>query len=137
MRAKPLIGRQRWAWRGALAALAIAGVAWAGEDSGRRPDEDEWVAAARAVSPASSVPSEAPVRAASEALKMVVLGAGARQGMRPGLVYDVVRRGIWVARVRVLDVRDRVAGAVVEQGTSSGFPRAGDRAVVSRSERDK
>lgn len=137
MNAKPLGGRRRLAWVGVLLALAAGSTGWAGPEGGPRPEEAEWIAAARAGSPGASVPSEAPVRAAREALKMVVLGAGAQDGMRPGLVYDVMRREIWVARVRVLDVRDRVAGAVVEQGKSSGFPRAGDRAVVSRSERDK
>lgn len=65
-------------------------------------------------------------------LEMVVLGAGTRAGIRPGLVYRVVRDQRVVARVRVLLVRERIAGAKVLAEGLRDFPGIGDLAVLGQ-----
>lgn len=45
---------------------------------------------------------------------LVVGSIGARQGVRPGMPFRVLRGGQSVARVRVISVRDRIFGAVIE-----------------------
>lgn len=65
------------------------------------------------------------------ALRMVVLDAGRSAGVEPGVVFAVVREGRAVARLRVVDVRERIAGAVLDGATQVTLQR-GDRAVLSR-----
>lgn len=69
---------------------------------------------------------------ANAGLGLVVLDRGARHGLRYGLPVTVVRDGRMVARTRVVDVRERIAGAVVEETAADDWPRAGDRAALAR-----
>ena len=69
-------------------------------------------------------------------LGLIALDAGAQAGLRPGLPVAVVRDGAVLARARVVEVRERVAGARVEALAADRFPEAGDRAVVWRSRRE-
>lgn len=64
-------------------------------------------------------------------LGMLVMEAGARQGVRAGMILMVMREKDSLARVRVTDVRRRVAGAVIEK-LSAGvpYPGPGDRLVL-------
>lgn len=66
-------------------------------------------------------------------LGLVVLDAGTAAGIRPGMVFGVLRADEVIARVRTVDVRERIAGAKVEALTSDVYPERGDRAVVWRS----
>jgi len=63
-------------------------------------------------------------------LRMVVLGAGRRHGMTPGLVFAVIHGERAVARVRVVDVRRTIAGAVIEKLTFGAYPVVGDRVLM-------
>lgn len=65
-------------------------------------------------------------------LELVAVDLGERDGMRYGLPMTVIRDGRPVARVRVVDVRERMAGAVVEDTSAGAYPREGDRAVPTR-----
>jgi hypothetical protein len=67
-------------------------------------------------------------------LGMVILDGGRRDGIRPGLQFAVIEKGQAVARVRIVDVRTAVAGAVVQED-SLGFPRVLDRAVLATGSR--
>ena len=62
-------------------------------------------------------------------LGMVILGAGRRDGLKPGLALAVSGRNRTVALVRIVDVRTAVAGAVIEE-TDGGYPEVRDRAVL-------
>jgi hypothetical protein len=53
-------------------------------------------------------------------------------GVRPGLVYRIVRDGRVTARVRVSIVRRRIAGAKVLEEGKVVFPGPGDKAVLGR-----
>lgn len=71
------------------------------------------------------------VQEASREMGMVVVDAGARQGVRAGMVLMVMREKQSLARVRVVDVRRRVAGAVIEElSAGAPYPGPGDRLVV-------
>lgn len=71
----------------------------------------------------------------NEELGIAVLKAGRRQGMRPGLQFAVMRGDRAVAMLRVIDVRETIAGAVLEKGRG-GSLRAQDRAVLVTGDRE-
>lgn len=75
--------------------------------------------------------SEAEIRVidVNPALRMVVLDGGSAHGIRPGMVFQVVRGGRPIAAVRAVDVRALVTGAVIEDAEDDGRPEHGDRAV--------
>ena len=91
---------------------------------------------AQAAGAAAPVPADAPVEArivdANADLGLVVLDQGARQGVRYGLPLTVLRDRRRVARIRVVDVRENVAGAAVEETARGDYPQTGDRAVLIR-----
>jgi len=68
----------------------------------------------------------------NRSLGMVVLAAGESAGVKPGMRFAVMRDRRLVARVRASDVRDAIAGAVVEELEKDDFPVKGDRAIVWR-----
>jgi len=76
------------------------------------------------------VPESVRVADVNAELRMIVLGAGRRQGVAPGMVFAVLRDGRKVSRVRVVDVRPAVAGAVIEETVPGFFPSAGDRVLM-------
>ncbi len=59
----------------------------------------------------------------------VLLNGGAASGIRREQRLDIYRGDIWVARIRVADVRDRVSGAWVEELRAGWAPAPGDRAL--------
>ncbi|MCS6770426.1 MAG: hypothetical protein NZ740_00180 [Kiritimatiellae bacterium] len=77
-----------------------------------------------------------PVVDASRELGLVALRGGVRDGLRPGLAVAIVRDGVVIARARVVEVRERIAGARVETQERGSFPEQGDRAVVWRMKRE-
>ena len=76
------------------------------------------------------------IRAVSRDLSLVVLDGGRRQGIRLGMRFRVVRGDRTVARVRVIDARALMAGAVIEERDLGMFPAAGDRAVIGGSRKE-
>jgi len=66
----------------------------------------------------------------NRAIRMVILNVGAREGIRAGVTFMVVRADRSVARIRVTDVRPTIAGAVIESVEARGFPDVDDRAVM-------
>jgi len=81
-------------------------------------------------------PMDAPIEArivdVNPDLGLVILDQGARQGVRYGLPLTVMRGHRRVARIRVVDVRERIAGAVVEETARGDTPQTGDRAALIR-----
>lgn len=62
-------------------------------------------------------------------LRMVALGAGYAEGIRAGMVFAVRRDGEVIARIRVVDVRERISGAVVDEVKANLFPQKEDHVV--------
>ncbi len=83
-------------------------------------------------------PLDAPIEArivdSNPDLGLVILDQGARQGVRYGLPLTVMRGRRRVARIRVVDVRERIAGAAVEETARGDYPQTGDRAALIRPE---
>jgi hypothetical protein len=76
------------------------------------------------------------VLAAKEELAFVVANIGSKHGVKVGMPFRVVRNGEEVGTVRIVDVRERVSGAVIEDIKSDKKPiRTQDRlkADVARS----
>lgn len=67
------------------------------------------------------------VLAVDDRLGLVVFSGGAGSGRRRGQVMEVERDGMWVARVRVVEVRPEVSGARVESVRPGWAPQPGDR----------
>ena len=93
---------------------------------------------AQAAGVAGERPEDAPIEArivdANPELGLVVLDQGARQGVRYGLPLTVTRDRRRIGRIRVVDVRERIAGAAVEETARGDYPQTGDRAVLIRPE---
>ena len=63
-------------------------------------------------------------------LGLVILNGGRRDGVKPGLMFDVINGDKSVTAVRVLDARVAISGALVQNGTRE-WPKVQDRAVVA------
>jgi len=63
-------------------------------------------------------------------LALVALDIGREHGVKAGMKFSLVRDGAWVGRVRILDVRARVSGALVEETKPGESPKAGDRLMI-------
>lgn len=68
----------------------------------------------------------------SEDLGYVVFDAGSLDGIRPGMVLNVVRDDQVIARVRASEVKEKLTGASVEETEAGRFPQAGDRMVLGK-----
>ena len=97
-------------------------------------EERRAQAAGMVSNPPVDAPIEARIADANPDLGLVVIDQGARQGVRYGLPLTVMRDRRRVARIRVVDVRERVAGAAVEETARGDYPQTGDRAVLIRPE---
>ncbi len=73
------------------------------------------------------------VIAAEQTLGLVALDGGSSDGLPVGIRFSVVRGDRVIAAVRVVDVRDRISGAVVEEGWQA-WPEPGDRLVAGVAE---
>lgn len=65
-------------------------------------------------------------------LGMVILNAGHREGLRPGMRFALTQEGRTTAQVRVADVRPAVSGAVIESEESRRAISVADRPVLLR-----
>jgi hypothetical protein len=64
-------------------------------------------------------------------LNLIVANVGARQGVQVGMPFQVVRNGHIIGTVRVIDVRDKIAGAAIQNLSSEKERiRVGDRLKV-------
>lgn len=75
---------------------------------------------------------EARIIDANRELGYVVLDAGRRDGVREGMVFEVIDGEQTVARVRASDVREDLTGAAVEAVAAGRYPRPADRARVGQ-----
>jgi len=52
--------------------------------------------------------------AVKDELSLVVINLGSKQGVREGMPFQVIRGERLIGKVRVVDVRDKIAGAIVQ-----------------------
>lgn len=66
-----------------------------------------------------------------EDLSLIVANIGDKQGVRIGMPFQVLREGKRIGEVRVVDVRERISGAVIQNLESEKIPiKPGDRLKV-------
>jgi len=64
-------------------------------------------------------------------LSLAVLNIGAKQGVKVGMPFQIIRDNKLIGTVRAVDVRDRITGAVIQDLESENDKiRTGDRAKV-------
>jgi hypothetical protein len=66
-------------------------------------------------------------------LSLVVLNVGSEHGVRAGMPFDIVRDNKLVASVYVVEVRDKVCGALIERMEENNPVKVEDRAVLRKS----
>jgi hypothetical protein len=83
---------------------------------------------------AASVPatiSDAMAISVKNDLSLVVINLGSRQGVKVGMPFRVMRGGNVVGSVQIVDVRDKIAGAIIQNLNSEREQiKVGDRLVV-------
>jgi chromosome segregation ATPase len=74
---------------------------------------------------------EARIVSLKNELGIAVIGVGARDGVKPGMPFEIYREDKPIAKVLITEVRNSVSGAVVQELASVTDPvRVGDRAKV-------
>jgi hypothetical protein len=69
--------------------------------------------------------------AVKDDLSLVVMNLGSKQGVREGMPFQVTRAGKLIGKVRVVDVREKIAGAIVQNLYSEKEPiKVGDHLKV-------
>jgi FtsZ-binding cell division protein ZapB len=95
------------------------------------------LAAAANRSPDSLAPvnadlTDARVVSLKDDLGIAVIGVGARDGIKPGMPFEIYREDKPIAKVLITEVRNTVSGAVIQDMASTQNPvRIGDRAKIS------
>ena len=74
----------------------------------------------------------AKIVAVNPQLRVVVLDVGAQQGVRIGMPFEVLRGDRVVAKLRVIEVRSRICGALIEQVEKQVTLAAGETAGVAK-----
>lgn len=81
--------------------------------------------------PASATLTDAMVISVKEELALVVANVGSKQGVQAGMPFKVMRGDDQIALVRVVDVRDKISGAVIQELSSTKEKiKVGDRLRV-------
>ena len=79
----------------------------------------------------ASAVSEGMIISVKDDLALVVMNVGDKHGVKVGMPFRVVRKDKLVGRVRVVDVREKISGAVLQNLSSEKEPiRVGDRLKV-------
>jgi len=68
----------------------------------------------------------------NEGLQMVVLDVGANRGVRVGMPLIILRGNRMVAELRVVEVRPKISGALIEKVENNVTIKAGDTAQVTK-----
>jgi hypothetical protein len=88
---------------------------------------------ARSVPPPGSATLEsAKVLEVEPKLRLIVLDVGGQQGVRVGMPFEILREGRVIAQLRVVEVRRRISGALMEKTERGVTVTAGDAARVTK-----
>jgi len=64
-------------------------------------------------------------------MKVSVINGGSSSGIKAGMMFHVLRGEQVIARLKMVDVRDQIAGGLMEDLDEDLFPEKGDRIVLS------
>jgi hypothetical protein len=86
---------------------------------------------AKEAAPVAATLQDGMVLSMQEELALVVANLGSRQGVKVGMPFQVLRDGNVIGTVRVVDVRESIAGAVIQDLSSEKEKiKQGDRLKV-------
>ena len=63
--------------------------------------------------------TDAKIVSVKEEFSLIVLNVGSREGVKIGMPFQIVRDRRYVGRARVVDVRERICGAIIEEYSSN------------------
>ena len=82
-------------------------------------------------SPEPSTLTDGMVVSIKDELNLVVANIGSRHGVTVGMPFDVVRGDNIVGSVRIVDVREKIAGGLIQYLTDRERIKTGDRLKVA------
>lgn len=80
--------------------------------------------------PIPSTLTDGMVVSVKEDLALIVANIGIRHGVRLGMPFDVIRDQTVIGTVRIVDVRDKIAGALIQNLSDKETVKVGDRLKV-------
>lgn len=80
--------------------------------------------------PVPSTLTDGMIVSVKEDLALIVANIGLRHGVRLGMPFDVIRNQTVVGTVRIVDVRDKIAGALIQNLSDRETVKVGDRLKV-------
>ena len=81
--------------------------------------------------PISSTLTEGMVVSIKEDLALIVANLGSRHGVKVGMPFEVIRNQTIIGTVRVVDVREKIAGALIQNLSDKVTVKVGDRLRVA------
>lgn len=90
------------------------------------------IASNEAASPAPipSTLTDGMIVSVKEDLALIIANIGIRHGVRLGMPFDVIRDQTVIGTVRIVDVRDKIAGALIQNLSDRETVKVGDRLKV-------
>jgi hypothetical protein len=79
-------------------------------------------------------PAQLKVLEVNRDMMVAVTSGGIRSGMKIGMVFSVVRDNAALAVIRLTDVRENIAGGLIEDVYEDRFPIAGDRLILKKTQ---
>lgn len=64
-------------------------------------------------------------------MKVAVVSGGSRSGMKTGMRFAVMSENEFVGELRIVEVRDQIAGGLMENLVKGRMPQVGDRLILS------
>ena len=80
--------------------------------------------------PVPSTLTDGMIVSVKEDLALIIANIGIRHGVRLGMPFDVIRDQTVVGTVRIVDVRDKIAGALIQNLSDRETVKVGDRLKV-------
>ncbi len=80
--------------------------------------------------PLTSTLTDGMVVSVKEDLALIVMNIGRRHGVKQGMPFEVIRNQRVIGMIRVVDVRDRIAGALIQNLGDKEAVKVGDRLKV-------
>ena len=66
-----------------------------------------------------------------EDLALIVVNLGSRHGVKIGMPFEVIRNRVVIGTVRIVDVRDKIAGALIQNLSDKETVKVGDRLKIA------
>ena len=81
--------------------------------------------------PIPSTLTDGMVVSIKEDLALIVANLGSRHGVKVGMPFEVIRDNAVIGTVRVVDVREKIAGALIQNLSDNAKVKVGDRLKVA------